>query len=234
MMTSSQLQEQLGTLQLAPAEAAQLLGVDLRTIRGWLDGEAIPRPVEQTFLAWRRLHDHKLPWRPDIVATVEDDQQQIDAHRAHAIAELIGRVEGRGGARLPWAVDRDRNRAILGPMEISYYPLADGGFSLANYTRKDRAPDVHRDRDLIEDAAYCIAKDLAATTIHIFRCGRSQDVPGMWRYVTGRQYDPAKEVRSGLRPFDPGKALDDITAGGYHLFEATPRAKMAGTKLVQA
>src|SRR5471030_1153509 len=163
MMTSSQLQEQLGTLQLAPAEAAQLLSVDLRTIRGWLDGEAIPGPVEQTFLAWRRLHDHKLPWRPDSVAIVEDDQQQIAAHRAHAIAELIGRVEGRGGARLPWTVDRACNRAVLGPMEVSYYPLADGGFSLANYTRKDRAPDVHRDRDLIEDAAYCIAKDLAAT-----------------------------------------------------------------------
>jgi len=35
-------------------------------------------------------------------------------------------------------------------------------FSLATYTRKDGTPDVERDRELIEDADYCIAKEFAS------------------------------------------------------------------------
>ncbi len=43
-------------------------------------------------------------------------------------------------------------------MEISYYKLASGSFSLANYRRKDGQPDVERDWEAIEDAAACIAQ----------------------------------------------------------------------------
>jgi hypothetical protein len=61
---------------------------------------------------------------------------------------------------VPWTVDRQRSRAILGPMEVAYYTLLNGGFSLATYTRTDGDPDVHRDWELIEDAMFCIAKAL--------------------------------------------------------------------------
>jgi hypothetical protein len=43
-------------------------------------------------------------------------------------------------------------------MEVSYYKLASGSFSLANYRRKDGEPDVERDWEAIEDAAACIAQ----------------------------------------------------------------------------
>jgi len=47
-------------------------------------------------------------------------------------------------------------------MEVTFYTLANGAPSLANYTRKDKYPDVERDRSLIEDAAYCIAKEFTS------------------------------------------------------------------------
>jgi hypothetical protein len=47
---------------------------------------------------------------------------------------------------------------MLGPMEVSYYKLLNGGFSLANYRRKDGEPDVQADWAAIEDAAFCIAQ----------------------------------------------------------------------------
>jgi hypothetical protein len=53
---------------------------------------------------------------------------------------------------------RDKPIATLGPMEVSYYKLASGSFSLANYRRKDGQPDVKRDWEAIEDAAACIAQ----------------------------------------------------------------------------
>jgi hypothetical protein len=42
-------------------------------------------------------------------------------------------------------------------MEVSYYKLESGSFSLANYRRKDADPDVQRDWEAIEDAAASIA-----------------------------------------------------------------------------
>jgi hypothetical protein len=171
MMSPTELEQSLLRLGLEPAEAAQLLGVTLRTYRRWLNGEEIPGPVEQAVRAWLRLHDRRLPWRPDSTAIAEDDQDQIAHHREHAIdlSDVIARVEARGGPRTPWTVDRQRNRATLGPMEISFYTLANGGFSLGNYTRRDGSPDVQRDRELIEDAAYCIAKEFMSgpvTLVH--------------------------------------------------------------------
>ena len=113
------------------------------------------------------MHERRLPWRPDSAAIDEDDQDQITRHREHAIvlSDLIARVEARGGPRTPWVVVRKRSRATLGPMEVSFYALANGGFSLASYTRKDGYPDVERDRELIEDAAYCIAKEFTGSPV---------------------------------------------------------------------
>ena len=161
-MTVPELQLTLSRLELTQAEAAQLLGVAPRTVRRWLDGEDVPGPAEQALRAWIRLHDRNLPWRPDTELVVQDDQDQIARHRAHAIRldELLARVDARGGPRVPWSVDRGRQIATLGPMEVSYYKLASGSFSLANYRRKDADPDVQRDWEAIEDAAACIARAL--------------------------------------------------------------------------
>jgi uncharacterized protein (DUF2267 family) len=160
MMSDAELRITLARLELSPADAARLLGVTARTVRRWLEGEEVAGPVEQALRAWIRLHDRNLPWRPDEESIVRDDQDQIARHRAHAIRldEILARVEARGGPRVPWSVDRGRQIATLGPMEVSYYKLASGSFSLANYRRKDGEPDVERDWEAIEDAAACIAQ----------------------------------------------------------------------------
>lgn len=77
---------------------------------------------------------------------------------ARTRSEILAKVEARGGPRVPWIVDRGRRIAILGPIEVSYYKLASGSFSLANYRRKDGEPDVERDWEAIEDAAASIAQ----------------------------------------------------------------------------
>jgi hypothetical protein len=156
MMAKIELEQGLLRLGLSQTEGAQLLGVAPRTLRRWLEGEEIPGPAEQAVRAWIKLHDRKLPWRPDSAAIADDDQDQITGHREHAISlsDIIARVEARGGPQMPWVVDRQRSRATLGPMEVTFYTLANGAPSLANYTRKDKYPDVERDRSLIEDAAY--------------------------------------------------------------------------------
>lgn len=161
-MTANEFGQLLLRLGLAPGEAAQLLSVTPRTVRRWLDGEEVSGPAEQAIRAWIRLHDRHLPWRPDSALITENDQDQIARHRSHAIIlnEIIARVEARGGARLPWSVDWDRGQATLGPMEVSFYKLPNGGFSLGTYRRKNGDPDVDRDREIIDDAVYCIAQAL--------------------------------------------------------------------------
>jgi hypothetical protein len=162
MITSNELRQYLMRLELSASEAAQLLSVTPRTVRRWLEGEDVPGPAEQAIRAWIRLHDRHLPWRPDSASIAENDQDQIARTRLYAINldDLLARVEARGGARLPWTVDWDHGQATLGPMVVSFYKLLNGGFSLATYRRKDGDPDVERDREIIEDAAYCIAQAL--------------------------------------------------------------------------
>lgn len=165
-MTKTELEQYLLRLDLSVAEAATLLGVKTpRTVQRWLDGSAdeeIPGPVEQAILAWIKLHDLGIPWKPDSRSINTNDEQQISAHRRHAIdlAAIVARVEARGGPRMPWEVDHSRCVAVLGRIEVSFYKLLNGGISLAHYTRRDMAPDLNRDRELIEDAAYYIAVSL--------------------------------------------------------------------------
>jgi len=164
MMTATDLQNHLTRLGLSQTEAAQLLGVAPRTVRRWFEGEEeeVPGPAEQALRAWLRLQERNLIWRPDTLSLREDDQQQIAAHREYAIelSEALARVDARGGPRFPWHVDREHGCAILGPMEVRFYKLANGGFSLASYTHKNTVPDLQRDRELIEDAAFYIAKEM--------------------------------------------------------------------------
>jgi hypothetical protein len=164
MMSPAELSDHIATLRLTQAEAAQLLGVSARTVRRWAEGEEVPGPAEAALRAWRRLAANNLPWKPDSVSIVDDDQDQIARHRIHTIglSDLLARVEARGGARVPWVVNIDRCSAVLGPLEVSFYRLQSGGFSVSFYTRKDTSPDVSRDWPLIEDAIYCIAKELGS------------------------------------------------------------------------
>ncbi len=164
MMSRAELEQSLIRLGLTQTEGAQLLGVDPRTLRRWLEGDEIPGPAEQAVRAWLKVHDRTMPWRPDSASIDTDDQDQIGKIRQHGIdlSEIISRVEARGGPQIPWVVDRPRSRATFGQMEVTFYALPNGSFSPANYTRKDGHPDVERDRSLIEDAMYCIAKEFTS------------------------------------------------------------------------
>jgi hypothetical protein len=161
-MTTTELEQYLLRLDLAGTEAAQLLGVTPRTMQRWLDGEEIPGPAEQAILAWIKLHDLRIPWKPDSRSLSENDEKQIAGHLHNAVdlAALIKRVEARGGPRTVWEVNRGSGYAVSGKIEVSFYNLLNGSFSLAYYTRRDMAPDMHRDRELTEDAAYFIAMSL--------------------------------------------------------------------------
>lgn len=163
MMSKTELSQTLAVLRVTQTEAAQLLGVAPRTVRRWLEGEDVPGPAEAALKAWRNLHVHNLAWRPDSQSIVEDDQDQIARHRNHAVdlAALLERVAARGGARTPWTVDVPSHTAKLGPLEVGFYVLQSGSFSLSTYTRRDRDLDLAGDWMLIEDAAACIAAKLA-------------------------------------------------------------------------
>lgn len=154
----------LRILGLTQAEAAQLLSVNPRTIRRWMDGEEVPVPAEHALRAWMGLHKRGLPWRPDEQSVAGEDDEQIAVIRSHAIDldALLMRVEARGGPVAPWEVDLDRCRATLGRMQLSFYKLRNGGFALQSYRRSDEVgADPQRDRALLEDAVACIARAFA-------------------------------------------------------------------------
>jgi transcriptional regulator with XRE-family HTH domain len=163
-MSPQELDAHLSHLGLTQSEAAQLLGVHPRTVRRWFEGEAVPGPAEHALRAWLRLRQHNLPWRPDGEAIFENNQQQIDLYREDAVGlnEMLSNVKARGKATLPWLVDLERCRATLGgraEIEIWFYRLPNGGFTLSSYSRGDLPNDLRRDWELIEEAAYCIAKE---------------------------------------------------------------------------
>jgi hypothetical protein len=165
-MTADELDSSLHRLGLEPKEAAQLLGVNPRTFRRWLDhSQEIPGPAECAINAWMQMEELGLAWRPDSVSLTKCDSQSIAAHRNHVfeLTELLELVAKRGGAASPWVVDIEKRCAILGPIKLSFYHLKNGGFSPSYYSRRDCSPDLKRDWHLIEDAVYCIAKAYAAS-----------------------------------------------------------------------
>lgn len=141
-------------------EAARLLEVDPRTVRRWAvgDGTDIPGPAMHALRAWLGLQQRGLPWRPG-----DDATEKIAPHRVHAIEfyELLLRVDKRGGPSGAWDVNLDKGLAVLGPVKVSFYRLANGGFAPSFYSRSDGNLDVKRDWPLIEDAFACIAKVFA-------------------------------------------------------------------------
>jgi transcriptional regulator with XRE-family HTH domain len=161
MMSAIQVRQALAGLGLTQQEAATLLGVSPRSVRRWLEGEAIAGPAEAALRAWQQLEARGLAWRPDSVTLFEENQQRIAVYRQEAmhLDALLERVAARGGPRLPWKVDLSECHATMEWASLSFYKLQHGGFSPSVYRRSDQQspPDVERDRELIEDALYCIA-----------------------------------------------------------------------------
>lgn len=164
MLSRKAFDDLLRELGLTQSEAARLLSVDARTVRRWAENPAeMPGPAEQALLAWRVLNQFGLPWAPGSVDLVKDASAYIAAHRAHSVdlASILKAVKQRGGPAAPWQVDLDVCRATLGPIQVSFQRLANGGFSPKFYRRKDGPPDLQRDWALIEDAFASIAEAIA-------------------------------------------------------------------------
>jgi hypothetical protein len=164
IMTKNDFNLLLNELGLSQTEAARLLSVDARTIRRWaMDPADMPGPAEHALRAWLALHRVGLPWAPDSVDLVQNDPEQIAKHRAHAIGldGLLTKVNQRGGPAAPWKVNIDKCQATLGSLQVSFYRLANGGFSPQSYRRSDGPADLQRDWPLIEDAFAHIARAIA-------------------------------------------------------------------------
>ena len=147
-MTAIEVREALTILRLNQEEAATLLGVAPRSVRRWLQGEAIPGPAEAALRAWLKLDARGLAWRPDSVTLFEDNLERIAVYRHEAMKlnELLERVNARGGPRLPWNVDIAEGRANMEWASLSFYKLKNGGFSPATYRRSDCALAIPRPR----------------------------------------------------------------------------------------
>ena len=170
MMRPADVRQHLQLLNLSPAEAAELLGVGLRTVRRWTapdqlgEAEAIPGAAEAALRAWLKLHRLGLSWRADASALASAQAAVADSHEANARAlhAVLERVRARRGPATQWDVDLARCRATLGKMTVSFYRLQGGGFTPQSFRRSDGAAiDLERDQALLEDAYFCISKRLA-------------------------------------------------------------------------
>jgi hypothetical protein len=161
MMNHGEVRDHLEMLDISRDEAATLLGVSKRTVNRWCEGDEVPGPVEAALRAWLSLHTRGLGWKPDSISILEADEDQIERQRKYAIRfnAMLNEVEKRGGPSTPWKVDFLHSTAKFATSEISFYKLANGGFSLGYYRRSDRHPDLAQDLPLIQDAAYCIANE---------------------------------------------------------------------------
>jgi hypothetical protein len=224
-MTANEFQKMLSYLGLSLAELAELLSVNNRTTRRWADDPTeIPGPAEQALRAWVRLQRLGLAWRPDGVAIGERSPEriaeQVKLYQQHAVDldALIQRVERRGGPRAPWDVSLETHQACLGPAVVTFYPLVNGSFSPASYTRRDRAPDVERDWTLIEDALASVAKAVSAAGPNWVQQAVSRSPFGEAVYVPG---ESARQVLDkGDRSFHEaiGK-LTDLSEAERAAFE---------------
>jgi hypothetical protein len=159
-MNAAEFNQHLKALNLTQSIAATLLRVDARSVRRWQTGnQEVPAKVADLLKAWRQLAKAHLPWTADMEAILRGDNDQIERHQDYALEldALTERVRARGGPAAPWRIDLKKHSATLGPMTVSFYLLANGGFSPAHYGRADAVPDWGRDRQLIEDAIAAFA-----------------------------------------------------------------------------
>jgi hypothetical protein len=155
-MKPPEMKAALDYLGLTQAEAADLLGSTRRSISRWLASTA-PSDVGCALKAWGDLKRAGLPWRPGSIPLADLPQ----------VAEIIKRVATRGGASAPWAVDIERERALLGPITMTFRITSIGGaraFRPVSYDRSDAKPNLERDLPLLEDGIARIMAALDRTT----------------------------------------------------------------------
>jgi len=165
MTEQKALDEILKSLGLSEVDAAEFLGVSVRTVKRWRQAtEEIPGPALRALEACVRLHRHGLSWRPSEAELAEIPPSEVSdyvgLHRAHVLDldGILQRVDARGGPSRSWSVDPTSGTANLGALTITFYHLRSGSFSPSTYSRTDGvAPDLVRDRALIEDGIASIA-----------------------------------------------------------------------------
>ena len=168
-MISDEFNQHLSILGLKQGAAADLLRVTPRAVRRWQNNEQpIPGPIAELVKAWRQLSDAHIPWGPDLGSIWFGDDDQIRRIQDHdqALTGVLSRVAKRGGAPAPWSINLKERNATLGPkLTVSFYRLANGGFSLASYRRSDIPPDPARDQPLIEDAVAAFAQAVSKAKV---------------------------------------------------------------------
>lgn len=162
MMSREEFADALTELGIDASEAAQLLRVSARSVRRWLEDEAVPGTAEAAVKAWMALRRHGLAWRPDsmLVFQTESDDARRKAANAGLLRQLLLEVDASGGPRTHWRVDLAKERATFNAAEVSFEVFDQGGFQPWTYHRRDRAPSTD-DLSDIRDACYCIAQALA-------------------------------------------------------------------------
>lgn len=167
-MKNNLLDSVLLSLGITPAELAYLLSVNPRTVSRWIEGTVeMPEAVTQLLAAWQKLRQLKVAWRADEIDVDPNNinklANELDKLRQHEtqINDVCAAVKDRGGCSLEWVVDIDKGSAHSGVFYLGFYRLANEGFSVSTFRRSDgRAPDLIRDRHIIEDAVFAIAQKL--------------------------------------------------------------------------
>lgn len=161
------LNKELGPLGLDHVELSQLLDVDIRTVKRWASNQSeLPGPVKTTLMAWQRLNELGLPWRPDASDALNLHPDQLAKLRVHnfELSEALRRAEERGGPKLPWEVDLGRGRARLNGVFVSFYRLPNGSFSPQSYwlDSDNNDYDPKNIQEILDDAFDSIAKAISA------------------------------------------------------------------------
>jgi transcriptional regulator with XRE-family HTH domain len=156
-MNAVDFRDSLAQLGLSQAEAARLLGVELRTVQRWAAGRpVVGEPAAQALRAWCRLAERGIAWRPDGDPVEAEDLIALAGRRRAALRMIqIPRQDGgkRGGGRPRWRINIDRCRATSTAMVVHFNRLADGSFLPASYRRLDGPTQMSRDRPLLAEAA---------------------------------------------------------------------------------
>lgn len=173
-MLGKELQSIIDYLGLSQLEAAQLLGVESRTLQRWIAGTyGAPESVAQALHAWRRLAERGFAWRPGSEAVIADDLVEIARlqQQVMKIDDIVSRVAARGGLTKHWWVNLRRRRATTASMVVTFNVLANGGFSPASYYRRRGCLDREADWHDIEEAIVAFGRAVARAGQGWFKLG---------------------------------------------------------------